>query len=149
MFCTTSLEPKLKVCDVFFPELAPCNWKKQMEFETSKWRIQEHAGRLSTRWNIKTKGKVLQSRLPVTLAKYAILVYTCCTRSQPRSGTLPTGSRMHQVPSLPSVVHHGQRQLNSSACFTPRRVSQAKIDDSFRSRKTKIATDRSLIELPN
>ena len=40
---------------------------------------------------------------------------------------------MHQVPSLLSVVQHGQRQLNSSACFTLRPALQAKMDGWFKS----------------
>ena len=49
-----------------------------------------------------------------------------------------------KFPSLLSVVQHGQRQLNSSEYFTPRRASQAKMDDLFRSRKTPLLAVASL-----
>ena len=38
---------------------------------------------------------------------------------------------MHQVPSLLSVVQHGQRQLNSCACFTPHSNSKGRQPPEF------------------
>ena len=38
---------------------------------------------------VKPKKKVSQSLLPVTLAKRATLVYTCCMRSQPKVWHFP------------------------------------------------------------
>ena len=50
-------------------------WNKKQ----SKWRVQEHAGRLTQDGTLKPRKKVLQSRLLVTLARCATLVYACCT----------------------------------------------------------------------
>ena len=118
-----------------FPVQAPCNWGNQKELGTNKWRKKKR-GKIDAKGHVKAKEKVARLRPPVTLARRATLACSWCTRSEPRSGTPQQAHACtkfhHSFPSFSTV----DEELNSGACFTPRRAQRVKLDDFFGSRKT-------------
>ena len=100
---------------------------------------------------IEAKEKVSQSLLPVTLARCATLVYTCCMLSHPNGWDF--ANRLTHAPSSIIAYRRQTRSttVNTCACFARRRASCVKMGDQIRSRKTDFHQDQkneSIDDLP-
>ena len=85
----------------------------------SKRRVKKTRGKIDAKWHVKAKEKVsVTSACDLGEACHLglFLVHAVIAKGWHSS----RGSRMHQVPSLLSVVQHGRPEVNSGACFAPR-----------------------------